>query len=182
MWQPSCRKWEEKNKKRKKKELWLKFNSNLGNGVAENWREKKIVAIDLWQCFVAEKEGKKIVPIDLWEKKILWQWSCRKLEERERERENCLDKKKRVNHLTFYSWFYSPCTLEYILWSFPINPIKPTLLTWIYVMDSSLSFHSFPLFKKASTITKTLHLLRLSYCFTFLWLFSIILLFSSALL
>ena len=48
---------------------------------------KKIVAIDLWQCFVAEKEGKKIVPIDLWEKKILWQWSCQKLEERERERE-----------------------------------------------------------------------------------------------
>ena len=124
---------------------------------------------------------KKIVPIDLWEKKyygngVTENWR------RGRERERIVRIKKRVNHLTFYSWFYSPCTLEYILWSFPINPIKPTLLIWIYVMDSFLFFHSFPLFKKASTITKTLHLLRLSYCFTFLRLFSIILLFSSALL
>ena len=51
---------------------------------------KKIVAIDLWQCCcrngrknncgngIAEIGGKK---------KELWQWSCRKLEERERERE-----------------------------------------------------------------------------------------------
>ena len=62
LWQPSCRK------------LGKKFNSNLGNEVAENeggekrfkpkiegkkkvvamklpkWEEKKIVAIDLWQC------------------------------------------------------------------------------------------------------------------------------------
>ena len=31
-----------KKEKRKKKELWQKFNSDLGNGVAENWREKKL--------------------------------------------------------------------------------------------------------------------------------------------
>ena len=144
-------------------------------------KEKKIVAIDLWQCCCRNGRKKKIVPIDLWEKKILWQWSCWKLEERERERElfgkKKKKKRKRVNHLTFYSWFYSPCTLEYILWSFPMNPIKPTLLIWIYLMDSFLFFLSSPRYKKVGTITKTLHLLCFSYCFTSLRLFNAILLF-----
>ena len=64
MWQPSCQKCERK----KKGELWQpscrklgeKFNSNLGNEVAENEggggdlsrklkEKKKVVAIDLWQ-------------------------------------------------------------------------------------------------------------------------------------
>ena len=70
----------------------------------------------MWQCFVAEKEGKKIVPIDLWEKKILWQWSCRKLEERERERErereNCLDKKKESITSPF-----TPDSILHVLWN-----------------------------------------------------------------
>ena len=46
MWQSSCRKWEGK---KKKKELWQprcqklgeKFNTNLGNEVAENEGEKR---------------------------------------------------------------------------------------------------------------------------------------------
>ena len=76
---------------------------------------KKIVAIDLWQCFVAEKEGKKIVPIDLWEKKNIMAMELSKIggeRERERERENCPDKKKEsiTSHFT-------PDSILHVLWN-----------------------------------------------------------------
>ena len=84
---------------------------------------KKIVVVDLWQC-CCRNGRKKNVAMELlkWEEKKLWQWSCRKLgereRERERERENCLDKKNifgGVNHLTSSSDSYSPSTSEYIV-------------------------------------------------------------------
>ena len=77
-------------------------------------------------------EGKKIVAIDL------WQWNLPKWEEKkknygnevaknwgERERENCLNKKKYLEESitsTLPPDSYYPSTLEYILWSFPIKP------------------------------------------------------------
>ena len=135
MWQPNCQKCERK----KKGELWQpscrklgeKFNSNLGNEVAENegggedlsrklkekkscgnwfvakklpkWEEKKIVAIDLWQCCYwngrKKNWGNWFVAMELpkWEgekknygNEVAKNW----MRERERERENCLDKIK----------------------------------------------------------------------------------------
>ena len=72
---------------------------------------KKIVAIDLWQCFVAEKEEKKIVPIDLWEKKNIMAMELSKIGG-ERERENCPDKKKEsiTSHFT-------PDSILHVLWN-----------------------------------------------------------------
>ena len=91
-------------------------------------------------------EGKK-------KKKELWQWSCRKLEGKERERE--LSGKKKYLEESITSPLppdsYSPSTFEYIFWSFPI---KPNLLIWIYVMNFFLSFHFSPRYKRQAPSLK----------------------------
>ena len=72
--------------------MWQKFNSNLGNEVAENWRKKN--CSNWFVPMLLPKWKEKNCSNWFVGKKILWQWSYWKLEERERERENCPDKKK----------------------------------------------------------------------------------------
>ena len=143
MWQPSCQNCRgvrrEKNRRKKKKELWQpscwklreKFNSNLGNEVAKN-EGKKI-------RFRPKFEGKKIVAIDL------WQWNCRN----GRKKIYIYLEESITSPLPPDS--YSPSTSKYILWSFPI---KSKLPIWIYVINSFLSFHFSPRYKRQAPSLK----------------------------
>ena len=114
------------------------------------WKGGKIVAIDLWQWNC--QNGRK--------KKELWQWSCQKLERKERERER---ERERIVRIKIYIYLeesitsplrpdsYSPSTSKYILWSFPI---KSKLPIWIYVINSFLSFHFSPRYKRQAPSLK----------------------------
>ena len=158
--------------------------------LAMDWRKKKkkkrrrMVAIDLWQwnCRNGRKKKKRIVAMELpkikgerkyligilvcQKKKILWHW---KLEE----------------SITspLLSDSYSPKYLEYILYSFPI---KPNLLISHIGSISWILFYVFisPRYKRqhapSLNIASPHRKLHFSYCFTYLRLFSAILLFCFA--
>lgn len=65
LWQPSCRKWEEKK-------LWQLI---CGNGIAEI-EGKKIVAIDLWQWNCRNKRKKKFCGIENWRSQSAIHLTC----------------------------------------------------------------------------------------------------------